>query len=261
MKKVFTVFILLNVVFNAVASEWEFLIPGLTERDKGYVDEGKYASRTDSNYKDGLLLIPNSLDFDDELLSDLSTYDPELCVEMLFVLDKPSISEDKLMVYLLNNFLAFSEQAGLEYYSANRGKMYPLIKKSYFVDDKKKKINDPVMEVLPSFTEHVYFQNDSTFSSNYYKLITRTTSDNLWFRMENIDSLRVMGLVKALDAGEQRVDIFLDVVGDKVLIYTLAQIKNEPEIKQVLKWKVNVPGSFKRRMATIVDWYRERINN
>lgn len=259
MNRVFSIFVFIIIVFNIYASEWESLIPNLTDEDRVNISNGKYGDRPRVNYRDGLELIPSSIVYQNELLTSLSEYDPELCVEMLFVLDKPNVNDDELMVYLLNHFRAFSAQEGLEYYSANRKGMYPLIKKSYYVDDKKKKVEDPVVKFLPAYEEHTYFQNDSAFSSNYYSLTTQTNNDNLWIRMENLDSLRVMGLVKALDAGEQRVDIFLDVVDENIIIYTLAQIKKEPEIKQVLKWKVNVPGSFKRRMRTIVDWYRERI--
>lgn len=260
MKRVFTAFIYLNILSALFAGSWETLIPNLTEKDKSNIADNKYGDRSKVDYKQGLELLPTSLEFKDELFTELKEYNPELCVELLFVLDKPAVSDDEVMVYLLNNFRAFSYQAGLEYFSYNRNKMYPLIKKSYFVDQKKKAIDDPVVTELPSFEELTYFQNDTTFSSNYYKLITRTTENNLWIRMENLDTLRVMGLVKALDAGEQRVDIFLDVVDDKVLLYTLAQIKTEPKIKKVLKWNVNVAGSFKRRMWTVVDWYRERIS-
>lgn len=259
MKRVLSILFLCILSSNLLSEVWKELIPNLVEQDLRGLQVKKYTSRTLTDYNHELELLPTGMFFNDELLKQLDEYNPELCVEMIFVLDRPDMNDNDLMVYLLNNFRAFSEQAGLEYYSHNRDEMSPLIDKSYFVNDKKKKIIDPVVIDLPKYETHLYFQKDSTFSSNYYKLITQTSHDNIWIQMENIDSLRVMGLVKALDEGEQRVNILITVVEDKVLIYSLAQIQNEPRIKQVLKWKVNVPGSFKRRMSTIVEWYRERL--
>lgn len=259
MKRVFYILFLCIISSNLFSEAWEEVIPNLVEQDYREFEKRNYTSRTLTGYNHNLELLPMGMDFEKALKEQLEEYNPELSVEMLFVLDKPDLDDDELMVYLLNNFRAFSEQEGLEYYSFNREKMYPLIKKSYYVNEKKKRMDDPVVESLPNYEIHQYFQNDSTFSSNYYKLITQTTENNIWIQMENINSLRVMGLVKALDEGEQRVNILLSVFEEKIVIYALAQIKEEPKVKQVLKWRVNVPGSFKRRMSTIVEWYRERI--
>lgn len=257
MKSIISVIFIFIVSSSIVSEVWEESIPNLIEQDYREFEKRGYTSRTLTGYNHNLELLPAGMDFEKSFKTQLKEYNPELSVEMLFVLDRPDV--DNLMLYLLNNFRAFSEQEGLEYYSFNREKMAPLIDKCYFVNDKKKRIEDPVVTSLPKYEIHQYFQKDSTFSSNYYNLVTQTTENNIWIQMENIDSLRVMGLVKALDEGDQRVNILLTAVEDKVLIYSLAQIKNEPKIKQVLKWKVNVPGSFKRRMSTIVEWYRERL--
>ncbi len=246
--------------FNIIAENWIELVPGLTEKDLGYLNAGKYTDRAGVDYKEGLELFPIGSSLSNEIITDLKKYDPELCVELLFIIDKPNVPENEMMLYILNNFRAFSDQAGLEYYSSNRKKMYPLIKKSYYVNDKKKKMDDPVATSLPSYEEHMYFQNDTTFSSNYYKLVTRTSVDSIWIQMENIDPLSVFGLFKAIERGEERVNFLIQPADDKIILYALAQIKEAPKVKKVLKWKVNIPGSFKTRMRSIVTWFQKRIS-
>lgn len=245
--------------FSLLADNWIDLVPELTEKDLEYINSGKYTDRVNVDFKEGLELFPTGSSLSDNFISELIKYDPELCVEMLFIIDKPNVPENEMMLYILNNFRAFSDQAGLEYYSSNRKRMHPLIKKSYFVNDKKKKMDDPLVSTLPEYEEHRYFQNDTTFGSNYYKLITRTSGNSIWIQMENIDSLSVFGIFKAIEKGEERVNFLIQVADDKIILYALAQIKEEPKVKKVLKWNVNIPGSFKRRMSTIVEWFTKRI--
>lgn len=242
------------------SQNWIDVIPGLTEKDISLFESGKYAVRSIVDYKQGLELMPIGSVYNYEFLEDIKNYDPELCVELLFILDKPEVPEEEMIVYLLNNFRAFSEQEGLEYFSFNRDKMYPLIKKSYYVNSKNKKIDDPIAISLPKYEEHRYFQNDTTFGSNYYSLITKSSESSIWIQMENISALSVFGVFKAIEKGGERVNFIIQKVDDKIILYALAQIKEEPEVKKVLKWRVNIPGSFKRRMSTIVEWFDKRIN-
>lgn len=242
---------------NLFSNDWEDIIPNLTDDDFHEFEKDGYTDRNRSDYKSGLELFPIGNDFEEDFYKDLIYYNPELVTEMLYVIDKPSGLSS---VDLLNNLRAFSEQKGLEYWSHNRGKMYPLIKDSYYLTEEKgKKTLDPVVTKLPEYEEHYYYQKDSSFGSNYYKLTTRTKGNTIWLQMTNLKDLKVMGLFKALDAEEQRTNFLLYEYQDKVIIYCQAQILKEPKIKKVLTYNVNIPGSFKRRMDTIIKWFIERI--
>ncbi|OQY40904.1 MAG: hypothetical protein B6229_00565 [Spirochaetaceae bacterium 4572_7] len=250
------------------SEDWESHFTNLTNKDISQIENGEYAYRARTSYKDGLELLPNLTELTDEFKAAIASYNPELCVEMLYVLDHPELDfdtdtdtdEDDLMILLLNNLRAFSDQKGLEYYSFNRERMYPLIKDSYFLSsNKKNKVDDPVVSSLPEFEKLYYSQNDTTFGKNEYSLITRSKGNSLWLQMENLKKLTVMGLFKAIDKGGVRTNFFIYKLDDKILMYTLAEIKEEPNIKKVLMFKVNIPGSFKRRMSTIVDWFKGRI--
>ncbi|MBN2618547.1 MAG: hypothetical protein JXR64_09595 [Spirochaetales bacterium] len=259
MRKIFFFFffIISALLFS---QDWKDLFPNLNERDIKDINAGKYADRERVNYKEGLQLIPLGISFRDEIINDTIKYDPELCVEMVFILDRPKdVSNDNMMLYVLNNFRAFSEQAGIEYYSSNRKKMYPLIKESYYVDENRRKVGDPVLVNLPDSDMFRYYQKDTAFGSNYYTLKTSANEKTIWFQMENTTDLTVMGLYKALPAGGQRTNFIIYDTGENLVFYALAQIKNEPDVKKVLIWKVNIPGSFKRRMSTLVDWFKKRV--
>ena len=260
MKKHLIIVVLLFLSVNIFSESWKEYIPVLTAEDISALESDKYADRARVNYKNGLELLPSNSSIAEDLYKSVSKYDPELCVEMLYVMDKPEVSNEDLAVYLLNNLRAFSDQAGLEYYSSNRKKMYPLIKKSYFVsEDRKNKLNDPVVKEVPSYEKHFYFQDDSSFGANYYQLITRSSDNGIWLQMENLDSLKVLSMFKAVEKHGERVNFLLTTVENKLVIYALAEIKEEPKIKKVLVYKVNIPGSFKRRMDTLIGWFKKRV--
>lgn len=249
--------ILLFCGFNLFSENWISLIPGITEVDIDRISRGKYTDRSNVDYKNGLELLPTGSELNTVFMEDIEAYDPEICVEMLFVIDRPDVADDELMLYLLNNFRAFSDQAGVDYYSSTRGEMHPLIKKSYFVTDKKS-IDDPVVITLPVYEEHIFFQKDTTFGSNYYTLKTRTSDDTIWLQLENIDKLKVYFL-NVLDEGGERINFIVRPTEDKIVLYALAQIKDVPKIKKVLKWNINIPGSFKTRMNALVLWFKDRV--
>ncbi|MGL1890205.1 MAG: hypothetical protein OCD02_01195 [Spirochaetaceae bacterium] len=248
------------ITLNLAADSWKTVIPGLTDTDIRRLEEGKYTDRLRVDYKNGFELLPVGMELTDDIINTIKQYDPELCVEMLFVFDKPNIPESDLMVTLLNNIRAFSKQEGLEYYSSNRKKMYPLIKKSYYLGENlKKKLPDPIATSLPLKEVMYYYQKDSTFGSNKYKLVTKTTSDTIWLQMQNLTNMTVLSLFKAIEEEGQRANFIIYNYDDKLIFYALAEIKEEPEIKKVLGYKVNIPGSFKRRMDTIITWFIKGI--
>lgn len=262
----FKILILLLLLQGLLFSkDWQDYFNHLTEDDIEDILDGDDVDRPRVNYKDGLELMPIGTDFDDEFLNDLNKFDPELCVEMLFVLDLPELDDsiesddDLMMLHLLNNLRAFSKQKGIEYYSHNRGRMHPLFKESYFLfNDKKNKANDPVAKKLPEYEKKYYYQKDTTFGGNVYSLITRSKKDTIWLQMKNTKDWKVYG-VKVLNANDVITNFLLYRTEDKVLVYALAQIKKEPKIKRILMLKVNMPGSFKRRIRSMIEWYEKRI--
>ncbi|MBN2618546.1 MAG: hypothetical protein JXR64_09590 [Spirochaetales bacterium] len=220
------------------------------------VPEKTYILRERSDYRN-LELLPAGLEFEDEFKADILQYAPEVCVEMLYILDLP---KDNDILTLLNKLLEFSKQEGIEYFSNRRQAMHLLIEESYFVGpDGKSKISDPVIKEIGPVKDMSYFQKDTTFESNYYKLKTVVDSNSFWLQMENLNKLTVYKVFKALDKGGQRTNFIVHKGEDKLYVYALAQIKEEPKLKKILTYNVNIPYSFERRMNSIMLWYKDRL--
>lgn len=252
--------ILITFSITGFSQNWEDIIPNLVDKDWKEFDKDGYTDRNRADINKGLELFPMGNDFHDEFIKEMKELSPEIVTEVLFVLDKPDMEGEELLIHLLNNIRAFSEQEGLEYWSHNRNKMYPLIEESYFTDRiKGKELPDPVVTELPNRERSLYFQEDTTFGKNYYELITRVKGNTIWLKMTNLEKMKVFGLFSAIGSKEQKSHIILYPYGDKVIVYCQAQIMNEPKVKKVLTYKVNVPGSFKRRTDTIIKWFDKRI--
>ncbi|MGL1890207.1 MAG: hypothetical protein OCD02_01205 [Spirochaetaceae bacterium] len=263
MKFLLTVISLLLCI-NIGATDWQSLVPGASVSDVSTLESGEFVVKSGIDYSKGLSLLPIGIDISADFLADIKNYDPELCVEMLYLLDKPTktfSSSDDYMLYLLNNLRAFSEQVGIEYFSNRKQAMSLLVEDSFFISDpnSKETISDPVNNSIIPVQEDFYYQKDTTFGANKYKLTTNTTSKTIWLQMENLGKLKVYTFFKALDAGGQRVNFIVHPIGDKVLFYAIAQIKDEPKIKSILGYKVNIPYSFQRRMDSIAKWYIRRV--
>ncbi|QEN05668.1 hypothetical protein EW093_13425 [Thiospirochaeta perfilievii] len=229
----------------------------LTSSDISRIESGSYALRERSNLN-SLELLPES-DLKKDFIENLKQYNPEICMEMLYIIDKSSV-ENSDTVSLLNSLIAFSDQVGVEYFSNRRQAMHPLIDESYFVaKDGKTPVADPVFSTVGQIKNRVYYQKDTTFDGNYYNLQTKITQNTVWLQTENLEKLKVYKIFKALDKGGVRTNILVTTNNDKLYLYILAAIKEEPKLKKILTYEVNIPYSFERRMNSIALWYLDRL--
>ena len=198
-KKILFLFVV-NIYVCLFSDNIEDIIPSLSIQDISNLNNSGFTVRNRVNYKEGLRLLPNIGNLKQEFNTELNNFNPELCVEMLYVINKIDSNINSSLLKLLNDFRAFSKLSGVTYYSSNRKKVMPLIEESFFVDNKKNKILDPVEFILPTYQEHILFQDDTTFNKNYYNIITRTNSNTFWVLMENIETLKIFGFLKYLKA-------------------------------------------------------------
>lgn len=256
----FFTLLLITLTLNLFSSTLTLSVPGLSERELTQLESSPYIIKPRVNYKNGLTLLPDLGDLRDSFYKDLKTFDPEICIEMLYIIDKPETEQDT-MVYLLNNFRELSDMAGLHVYSYTKERIVPLIEESYYVDRDKNRISDPVVKSLPDFQQHTLYQKDTTFYGNYYRFTTRTEETTIWMQMENIDDLKAFGFFKALEGGGERVNFIIKNSDNKIIFYALGQLKKEPGIKKILTFDVNIPLAFENRLNAIINWYDLKINN
>lgn len=237
------------------------LLPNLSQEDFIRLEEKGYLKNSDVQYKDGFKLMPKEFSFMDDFFDELNKYDPDECVELLLITKKPDLEGDDLTKLLQENMLAISEQEGIEYFSDSRKKMYPLIKKAYFLESlqKKKKIDDPIINEIEVSRSFTLLQEDTTFGKNYYSLISRTKDGVVWNQMDNLNKLTVFFVFKALDEGALRVDYFLIPYLDELIIYSVVQIQDPPQVEEILGKKVNIPDSVRKRIQAVIEWFIDRI--
>lgn len=241
------------------AEEWKNSLPGLTEEEVKTLEAGDFLIDRGVVYTKGLNWFPENSPLKEEFFKDLKKYNPERCVEMLYLIDTPETEE--LGVYLLNNLRAVSGQAGIEYFSDRRKKMHPLIDESYFINNLKDEyaMKDPVVDSLPSYEKRFLYQDDTTFGGNNYSYITRSKDNNIWVQIENTDVLEVLVFIDAVEKEGVRVNFYVQPQGDKILIHALAQIREMPEKDSVMGFPINIPDSFRKRMDSVMRWYIKRL--
>ena len=258
--KIFILFFLLIFHFNAFSESLSGILPQLNQTEISQLQQGDYLKNSSGDHL--LEYLPSG-----ELSRTIKTYQktktPELFIEVLCLIPRPDIRQEELLLFLFNNIGAVSDQEGLEYRSYNRGnKMYPLIVKSWYIEDPDKKnsiIPDPVKNAMPSEETRYVFQKDTTFGGNYYKHRYITTKNEILLDISNLSEMSAKGLVKIAEEGELQMFFLLIPVNEGILCYSAAFIRKKPPYDEIMGYKVNPVGSFEKRVKVIMDWFQNRI--
>lgn len=262
--RLYNLILLLLVTGLLFSDNYKYVIKHVPEDMLEELHSEGYVLNKGLESADDMKLLPSEFSYRDEFLQEYATYNPELSIEILYLIDKPEIEEGKLSLFLQENILAVSEQEGIEYFSHNRNKMYPLIKKSYYFNKNRKNIvDDPKIDELMPIRSFELFQEDTTFGGNDYTLISKLSSKDgvIWNEMINESAMRVFFVFKAIDPRGLKVSYVIIPKEDKILLYALAQIQEPPKVKEILGRKVNIPDSFRKRVDRVIQWYIKRINN
>jgi len=186
-----------------------------------------------------------------------NSLDPNLFVETLSLYRKPhAASWDKTeQTRLLNQLVALSTLAGIQYYSESRKTMRTFYESSGVIDNptNKNPLPDPVYTALPDSLTLYARQKDLTFGDNIYTFSFKTGGDYIFFVQENLTSMNA-GIFPAI--GKNKLHSLIAVIdaGDCLLIYAAAMAKT-----------VSVPGmgdrighSFTNRAKAILKWFTGR---
>ena len=148
-----------------------------------------YKKELRSSIKPGipLSLIPE-FPFKDRIREEIETLNPTIGVEML-ILYKNSMDE-LLSVY--NILRSISTLKGVTYYSASRKRMRILFNDSYVVDspEKKNRIEDPLVNVIPEKSEIHIFMKFSSLGKNIYKVEYLFQGDHIIMKIENLTTMK-----------------------------------------------------------------------
>jgi len=195
----------------------------------------------------------------------MTTLDPSLAVETLYLYKKPARSSvssggwsDTQRANLFNQILSLSTLAGIEYYSASRGTMRTFYESSRVIDgpSTRNPLPDPVFSQPPAAFTLYARQKDLTFGDNVYRYDFLTTRDAFFFTQENITALTV-GIIPAVGRNRLRSVMAIIDCGDSLLIYAVSMAK-----------AVSIPGmgdrigsSFTNRADAIIKWFTGKADS
>ena len=172
------------------------------------------------------------------------------------------LSQEELQVALLNVMRSVSTQEGITYISHTAGdKPRVLFEKSWYLSDPdnwKSKIEDPVVEELPSTIESYCYQKDSKFGGNIYLHSFKIDEDEIFLEVTNVTALKFLGIT-CLEEGQLHMYLDTYLTEDGILLNAMATVVDrDPQVK-VLFFTVDLPSSFLRRVTALKDWLTERL--
>jgi hypothetical protein len=209
-----------------------------------------------------LLLMPANNELRQYVSGVIDTLAPNMMVETLSLYKKPVHSytdpvswDEPQKTGIVNQLLALSTLAGIQYYSASRKSMRTFFEYARLIDGQNTKnpVPDPVYSVLPGRLTLYARQKDLTFGDNIYRYEYLVNRDVVFFVQENVTSLTV-ALFPAVGKGKLRTVIAVFDCGDALLIYvaSMARVASIPGMGE------RIGNSFSNRAEAVLKWFSGR---
>jgi hypothetical protein len=195
----------------------------------------------------------------DETVRDLG---PSVSVETLQLYQKPAGAQSGAWsgaerAALYNETLALSTLAGLEYFSASRGRMRVFYETSAVIDgpDTKNPRPDPRYASPPEELRIYARQKDLTFGDNIYQYDYFAGTGTLIFVQKNLSTM-TYGIIPVVGKGKLRSLVAVIDAGEYLLIYaaSLAKAASLPGMNQ------RVEASFSTRAGAVLGWFSGRAD-
>lgn len=211
-----------------------------------------------------LLLMPANNELRQYVSGVIDTLAPNMMVETLSLYKKPLHSHtdqenwnETQKTGIVNQLLALSTLAGIQYYSASRKSMRTFFEYSRVIDgpNTKNTVPDPVYSVLPGRLTLYARQKDLTFGDNIYRYEYSVNRDVVFFVQENVTSLTV-ALFPAVGKGKLRTVIAVFDCGDGLLTYvaSMAKVASIPGMGE------RIGNSFSNRAEAVLKWFSGRAD-
>ncbi|MBL7006786.1 MAG: hypothetical protein ISR78_06890 [Spirochaetia bacterium] len=249
------------IVFNSSASSLQDVFSGKAELIESLAAGNVEINYSYNNPDDLLLPFKDWINLDKSKFVDEEGTITGFFTEALSYIPYPDSIQDKSPteknLQIVNLLRAVSTQEGLTYISYRKGnKPAVLITKSYMVDrvGSRKKLEDPVLEILPTKIIDLVYQSDSSFFGNYYQYDYTIASDIIYIQVINKTNLAVFGIFPAITKEEYTAVVILQQLEEGVLVYSNAEIINRKPIISILGYKVHLPSAIARRWTAVHNW-------
>ena len=187
---------------------------------------------------------------------------PNVLVETLHLYQKPPqaektvwSAEEEIRIY--NEIISLSTLAGLEYYSASRGRMRTFYETSTVIDGPgtKKPIPDPVYTRCPAELTIYARQKDLTFGDNIYQYDYYVVPGTMIFTQENLTSL-TYGIIPAVGRNKLRSVVAILDAGNYLLVYAASMAR----AATLLGMNERISESFANRSEAIFHWFKDQAD-
>lgn len=165
---------------------------------------------------------------------------------------------------IFNKIRAISTQEGVTYISHRAGdKERTLIERSAYMEDDKnlnRLLPDPVATVFPKTAHSYVYQRDTSFGGNRYEHTYTNSEREIFVAIENISSMKVLGLFTAVKSGQLSMNMGTYQLDDGLLLVALTTIEGRDPTVSVLGLSVDLPSAFKRRIIAVQNWLIAQLN-
>lgn len=181
--------------------------------------------------------------------------DPNVVNEVLFLLPRPDVPDDELMLFLSNKLRAISELSGVTYISGRANEPRVLFDDVYRIAslDNKRRLPDPLAQTLvPEEDIHLHLE-DSNFGRSYFRATYLAAPDAVAMGMSNAESLTY--IFPVIGPERLRFQLFAMPVDDYLLLYGVVGV----EISGFLRRMIDIESSFRRRIDALGGWFIDQV--
>lgn len=265
LKRIIFVSMILLAIYPLTAKRIADVVPGLSEEQVAKLEAGDII-RGESFKDDVKFLVPSGSIAERHLLGALAKPDSFTVVSLTFVpypASMQGMDATARQIEIFNTMRSISTQEGITYISHRAGnKPKVLIEKSWYLEGPKSRsgLGDPVSASVPPTDEYFVYQKDSSFGSNVYRHNYVTTADEIFVNVQNLETMRVFGIFKAVESEQLAIAMSTYLLDDGLLLSAMATIEGrDPEIR-VLGISVDLPSAFNRRTTALGQWFVDRLN-
>ena len=185
--------------------------------------------------------------------------DPNVVNEVLYLLPRPERDsegrpfpdDDALLLELYNTFRAVSRLSGVTYISGRTDGPRVLFDNVHRIETLRRRqpLPDPVVTRIPQEDTFLLQLDDSNFGTSYFEAMYIGGDDAVSMGMTNARALTyVVPVIRAERVRFQLVAIPLE---DHLLLYGAVGLEAGGFLRRV----VHLPGSFRRRIEALADWF------
>lgn len=172
------------------------------------------------------------------------------------------MSKEEQRLKLYNTLLSISTQKDLTYISHRAGdKEKTLFEDSAMLSssNKKDRIEDPTVTVVPSYAEYYAYQKDTSFGGNVYLLKYKVEENEIFMEISNYSELKFMGIGLVAPG---KVNMALDIIPTEegIYVYAMVSVKDKTPKINLVFYSVDLELSFYNRIVALRNWLNQELN-